>query len=147
MKREVGYLVALILVSLISVGLATWTIYELIPKVHSYGKIRVIGVQVYADAGLTQILDHIDWGVLDPGENRSQPAWIKNIGNDAQKLVMWTEAWQPVNASDWIFLSWDYGWTWIPANASIPVVFTLSVDSNIENITSFRFEIWVKGVH
>jgi len=147
MRREVGYLVALILVSLVSVGLATWTIYESIPKVHNYGKIRVIGVQVYADAGLTQILDHIDWGVLDPGENRSQPAWIKNIGNDAQKLVMWTEAWEPVNASDWIFLSWDYGGAWIPVNASIPVVFTLSVDSNIENITSFRFEIWVKGAH
>ena len=147
MRRETKYVVLLILTCLVSVGLAAYTIYEWIPKLYNYGKIRVIGIEVYAGADLTRILDIIDWGILDPGENRSHPAWIKNIGNDAQKLVMWTEAWDPVNGSDWIFLSWDYVGAWIQVNASIPVVFTLSVDPNIENITSFRFDIWVKGVH
>ena len=147
MRKETKYVIALILVSVAFVGLVAWTIYESIPKIYNYGKIRVIGVEVYADANLTQILDRIDWGMLDPGENKSHSCWIKNIGNDAQKLVMWTEAWNPVNASDWISLSWDYVGSWIPVNASVPVVFTLSVDANITGVTNFSFDIWVKGVH
>ena len=147
MRKETKYVIALILVSVAFVGLVAWTIYESIPKLYNYGKIRVIGVEVYADANLTQILERIDWGVLDPGENKSHSCWIKNIGNDAQKLVMWTETWSPVNASDWISLSWDYVGSWVAANASVPVVFTLHVDPNIDGVTNFSFDIWVKGVH
>ena len=147
MQRETKYLMALILVTIAFVGLAAWTIYESIPKIYNYGKIRVIGVEVYADANLTQTLEIIDWGMLDPGENKTHLCWIKNIGNDAQKLITWTEAWNPVNASDWITLSWDYADSWIPVNASVPVAFTLSVNLNIEGVINFSFDIWVKGVH
>jgi len=147
MRKETKYVIALILVGVAFVGALSWAIYESIPQIYNYGAVRVIGVEVYADADLKQILDRIEWGVLDLGENKSYSAWIKNIGNDAQKLVMWTEAWNPVNASDWIGLSWDYGGSWIPVNASVPVVFTLSVDANIEGVTTFSFDIWVKGVH
>jgi hypothetical protein len=147
MRKETKYVIALILLGLAFVGVVAWTIYESIPQIYNYGTIRVIGVEVYADADLTQILDRIEWGVLDPGENKSYSAWIKNIGNDAQKLVTWTEAWSPVNASDWISLSWDYVGSWVAANASVPVVLTLHVDANIEGVTNFSFDIWVKGVH
>jgi hypothetical protein len=147
MRKETKYVIALILLGLAFVGVVAWTIYESIPQIYNYGTIRVIGVEVYADADLTQILDRIEWGVLDPGENKSYSAWIKNIGNDAQKLVTWTESWNPVNTSDWISLSWDYVGSWVSVNASVPVVFTLSVDANIEGVTTFSFDIWVKGVH
>ena len=147
MRKETKYVLAILLLSVAFVGLVAWAIYESIPKIYNYGTIRVIGVEVYADADLTQILERIDWGVLDPGESKSYSCWIKNIGNDAQKLVTWTETWNPVNASDWIGLSWDYGGSWIPVNASVPVVFTLHVDPDIEGVTNFNFDIWVKGVH
>ena len=147
MRKETKYVIALILVSVAFVAALTWAIIESIPQIQNCGKIRVIGVEVYADANLTQILDRIEWGVLDPGENKSYPAWIQNIGNDAQKLVTWTETWNPVNASDWITLTWDYDGSWVPATGSIPVVFTLHVDPDIEGVTNFSFVIWVKGVH
>jgi len=147
MRKETKYFTGLILVALAFVGALSWAIYESIPQIYNYGTVRVIGVEVYADANLTQILNRIEWGVLDPGENKSYSAWIQNIGNDAQKLVTWTESWDPVNASDWISLSWDYGGSWVPVNGSIPVVFTLQIDPNIEGVTTFSFDIWVKGVH
>jgi len=72
---------------------------------------------------------------------------VKNTGNDAQKLVMWTENWNPTAAFDSIALTWNYDDSWIGVNASIPVVITLSVDANVTGVTSFSFDIWVKGVH
>ena len=115
-------------------------------QIHNVGTIRAIGVEVYADEELTTVLHEIAWGTMDPGETRSFNAWIKNTGNDAQKLVMWTEGWDPVAAQNSITLNWDYGNEWVPAGASIPVVFTLSVDSKIDGVANFSFDILVKGV-
>jgi len=116
-------------------------------RISNVGIVRVIGVEIYRDANLTKTLDSIDWGTMAPGENKSFAAWTKNTGNDIQKIVMWTEAWNPSNASNWIILTWNYGGSWIPVNASLPIVFTLSVNPAISGITSFSFEIWIKGVH
>ena len=115
-------------------------------RIRNVGTVRAIGVEVYTDETLTSVLTEIAWGTLDPGESRSFNAWVKNTGNDEQKLVMWTESWDPVDAQNSISLSWDYGDEWIPAGAVVPVTFTLSVDSGISGVTSFSFDIWVKGV-
>ena len=147
MKKGVKIVLAIVFVCGLFVGAVSFAIYQWATQVRNVGIIRVIGVEVYRDEALTEILDIVDWGTLDPGENKSVSAWVKNAGNDNQKLMMWTEAWIPMNASDWIILTWDYAMVWIPVDSSIPVVFTLSVDANITGITNFSFEIWVKGVH
>ena len=115
-------------------------------RIHNVGTIRAVGVEVYADGDLTSVLHEIAWGTLDPGETRSITAWVKNSGNDAQKLVMWTEGWVPVAAQNSISLSWDYGDEWIQVGASVPVVFTLSVDPDIRDVVNFSFEVVVQGV-
>jgi hypothetical protein len=131
----------------ILLGVVVYAAYERVKPIRNIGTIRVIGVEIYADEALTSVLNEITWGTLDPGESKSFNAWVKNTGNDAQKLVMWTENWNPTAAFDSIALSWNYDDSWIAVNASIPVVFTLSVDSNITGVTNFSFDIWVKGVH
>jgi len=128
-------------------GVVVYAAYERVKLIRNVGTIRAIGVEIYADEALTTILDEIAWGTLDPGEARSFNAWVKNTGNDAQKLVMWTENWNPTAAFDSIALTWNYDDSWIGVNASIPVVITLSVDANVTGVTSFSFDIWVKGVH
>jgi hypothetical protein len=115
-------------------------------RIHNVGTIRAVGVEVYSDGDLTSVLHEIAWGTLDPGETRSYTAWVKNSGNDAQKLVMWTEGWVPVAAQNSISLSWDYGDEWIQVGASVPVVFTLSVDPDIVDVVNFSFEVVVQGV-
>lgn len=129
------------------VGTVSYAAYNQLVQIRNVGTIRAVGVEVYADEALTKVLDEIAWGTLDPGETRSVNAWIKNTGNDAQKLVLWTENWNPTAAQNSITLTWNYTDEWIPANASIPVMFTLTVDPNITGVTSFSFDIWVKGVH
>jgi hypothetical protein len=128
-------------------GVVSYAAVNSLVQVRNVGTIRAIGVEIYADEALTQILEEIAWGTLDPGEIRSANAWVKNTGNDPQKLTLWTENWNPTTAFDSITLTWDYNASWISANASIPVMFTLAVDPNITGVTSFSFDIWVKGVH
>jgi len=74
MRKETKYFIGLILVALAFVGALSWAIYESIPQIYNYGTVRVIGVEVYVDANLTQILNWIEWGVLDPGQNKSYSA-------------------------------------------------------------------------
>lgn len=146
MEKDVKIVLATVFLCGVFVGVTSFAIYQWAHQVRNVGVIRTIGVDVYRDESLAEILDIINWGVFDPGENKGVPAWVKNTGNDAQKLVMWTESWNPTNASDWITLTWNYDGSWIPVNASISVVFTLSVDPEITGITNFSFDIWVKGV-
>jgi len=129
------------------VGTASYAIIGRVSQIRNVGTIRTMGAEVYADEALTTVLTEIAWGTLYAGEVRSFDAWVKNIGNDAQKLVMWTENWNPAAACDQITLTWNYVDSWVAVNASFPVVFTLSVDPNITDVKGFSFDIWVKGVH
>ena len=147
MKSDAKLVLATAFLCGLFVGALAFAIHQWATQVRNVGVVRVIGVQIYRDEALTDVLDIIDWGMISPGENKSVSAWVKNTGNDAQKLTMWTEAWSPTNASDWITLSWDYAGSWISVDSSIPVTFTLSVDTSITGITTFSFEVWVKGVH
>jgi hypothetical protein len=146
-KRAVPFGLLAVFVCGLLAGTASYAIIERVSQIRNIGNIRTVGVDVYRDPELTAVLDVIAWGTLDPGEVRSVEAWVKNTGNDLQKLVMWTENWNPIAAQEQLCLAWNYDDSWIAVNASFPVVFTLSVDPNITDVTSFSFDIWVKGVH
>jgi len=60
-------------------------------------------------------------------------------------LSMYTSNWSPLNASDYMILSWDYGGQSIGVGEVVRVTFTLSVDASIEGITSFSFDITIVG--
>ena len=115
-------------------------------RIRNVGTIRAVGVQVYADAGLTTVLTEIAWGTLDPGESRSFNAWIKNTGNDAQTLMMLTDSWVPAAAQNSISLSWSYNNVVIQPGAAVAVTFTLAVNPSISGVANFSFDIVVQGV-
>jgi hypothetical protein len=146
-KLSVPLVLLTVFVCGLLVGTASYAIIDRVTQIRNIGAVRAIGVEVYTDEALTEVLAEIVWGTLDPGEVRSVDAWVKNTGNDAQKLVMWTENWTPTVAQDWMVLEWNYDGSWIMVNASVPVVFTFFVDPNITDVTRFGFDIWVKGVH
>jgi len=135
----VGFSVAALLVGAV-IGASTL-------KIRNVGTIRATaGLQVYADEGLTTVLTEISWGVLDPGQSRTFNAWVQNSGNVAQGLALSTEGWSPLGAGNSISLSWDYGGAPLPAGASIPVVFTLSVSPSISGVSGFSFDVVIEAV-
>lgn len=111
----------------------------------STGTIQTVGVGVYTTYQSSTPLTAIPWGTLDPGASQNFVCYIRNEGSTASTLSMYTSNWNPSAASDYITLSWDYNNQPINPDDVIEVTFTLTVDANIEGITSFSFAITIVG--
>ncbi|MEM3760153.1 MAG: hypothetical protein QXZ02_03460 [Candidatus Bathyarchaeia archaeon] len=109
------------------------------------GAVKAIGVGVYWDATCSQAVSAIDWGILEPNASKNVTVYVRNEGNSAITLSLQTANWNPLNASDYVFLSWDYGGQAIAANSVIPVVLTLSISPNIQGVKSFSFDIIISA--
>ena len=113
--------------------------------VSNAGTVKAIGVSVYWNSECTNPLSSIGWGMLEPGSSKNVTCYIRNEGNSASTLSMYTSNWNPSNASDYISLSWDYGGQPLNPDEVVQVMFTLSVSASIEGITSFGFDITIVG--
>jgi hypothetical protein len=111
--------------------------------VSNAGTVRAFGVGAYQDSGCTNALSSIDWGTLETGSSKDVTCYVRNELSSASTLSMYTSNWSPLNASDYMSLSWDYGGQYIEVDEVVQVTFTLSVDANIEGITNFSFDITI----
>lgn len=129
-----GILVATVIITVLVV---TFTL-----RIPSTGKIKAIGLAVYKDAGATEPLTAIDWGVLGPGDSAVASCFIKSLSNMNVNVTMRTENWNPTAAAQYISITWDY-----PADRAlapgelIKVTFTLKVSSAITGITNFASDL------
>jgi hypothetical protein len=109
------------------------------------GVVRAIGVGVYWDAGMTDKVTTIDWGVLDPGTQKTVTVYIQNEGNSAITLTQSTLDWNPSSASAYVTLTWDYNGQAISAGDSLRVTLTLTISSSIIGVYNFNFNIEITG--
>jgi hypothetical protein len=111
--------------------------------VSNAGTVRAFGVGVYRDSKCTNALVSIDWGTLEPGSSEDVTCYVRNELSSVSTLSMYTSNWSPLNASDYMSLTWDYGGQSIEVDEVAQVTFTLSVDTSIEGITNFSFDITI----
>jgi len=104
------------------------------------------GLGVYQEDSGSVVLSSVSWGTLQPGESQNVICYIKNEGNSATIISLDTSNWSPTNAESYLNLNWDYNGYPIAPDAVIPITLTLSVDSNIEGISTFSFDITIVGV-
>jgi len=114
-------------------------------SITNVGTMKTVGVGVYWDAALTNQVSSINWGVLEPGSNKTVSVYIRNEGNSAVTLSLQTSNWNPTNASTHMTLSWDYNGQSINVGSSILVKLTLSVSASISGINNFSFDIVIIG--
>jgi len=104
-----------------------------------------LGIGVYEDPNITTPLTQIDWGTITPASVVSvyKNVFIKNIGQKDCKLSMKTENWNPIEASNHIWLSWSYDNMPIRKENITLITFGLHVNSSIisTGITNFSFDI------
>ena len=62
------------------------------------GRIATINVDIFRDAGLTQRLTFVDWGVLVPGESMNHSAYVASPGNMPVNISCYAEDWSPAVA-------------------------------------------------
>ena len=144
-QRKFFISILVLSIGLVAASLVAFAMMQWSHRIRNVATLKVVGVSVYKDVNLTILLTEIDWGVVESGETRDFSAYIKNESNVPLSLAMRTESWEPANASSFIGLAWDYSGGLIPVDGSVPVTFSLSVDSAISGITSFSFTIVIIG--
>jgi len=134
------FVVAVIVVSMLSFT-GVWALFSRTFRISNYATIKTVGVEVYWDSSLTQLVTSIDWGKLEPNENKTVRIYIKSIANVPSTLALSTENWIPSNASLFMRLSWNYNDIVLNPGDVLPVDLTLSVSPSITGITNFSFDI------
>jgi hypothetical protein len=113
--------------------------------ISNVGSLKTIGIGAYWDENLTNRVDGINWGTLEPGDQKSFSIYLHNEGNSAVTLSESTSDWNPSEAATYLTLSWNYNGQAIEADKNLQVTLTLSVSANITGITNFSFNIIVVG--
>ena len=123
-----------------TVAVMQWT-----RRIPNSATLKLVGVGVYKDVDFTIPVTSIDWGLVEPGEQKNYTAYIKNESNVPINLNLWTEDWDPANASSFITLTWSYDGTKIAVDDSIAVTFVLDINATISGIDAFAFTIVIVG--
>jgi len=142
-RTEVIVVSALLTLIVYTLSLSVLALVQTSRTVPNTGTIKAIGVGVYWDNGCTTPVPSINWTIVEPGSNNSRTVYIRNEGSTAANLSMTVpkSSWNPLNASSYMTLKWDYNNQTLNVNQVIPVKFTLSVLDSIAGITNFSFDI------
>ena len=148
---ERGKAVAIAALALISYTLALCAVGQVMSLLQAnktlsnVGAVKAVGVGVYWDSSCVNTVASINWGTLEPGSIETVDVYIRNEGNSASTLSMYTENWTPASASTYMTLDWDYSGQSLNPDEVVAVTFTLTVSSSIQGITSFSFDIVIVG--
>jgi len=115
-------------------------------KMQSVASIKTINVKVYWNQNCTQPATLIDWGILEPSSSKTFTVYVKSSSNVPMTLLIYTENWLPVNASDYMTFTAEPNNVIIEASEIIAVNLTLTIASDIEGITNFSFDITFNGI-
>ena len=119
--------------------------YPTTETISNVGSLKTIDIEAYWDANLTNRVNGINWGLLEPGGQKSFSIYLHNEGNSAVTLSESTSNWNPSATATYLTLSWDYNGQTIEADKNLQVTLTLSVSADITGITNFSFDIIVVG--
>jgi len=144
MKNKIGK--CLIILAILTMSIVTYALLTTFITIPAIGGIKTIGIEAYEDSNCTIKILQIDWGLLSPGESKNFTIYLKNEGNIGVILSLTTDNWNPIEASNYIVLTWNYtNGTIISPNEVIALILTLTVDSTITDIASFSFDIIITG--
>lgn len=138
-SQEKTYVAVAVVVAIIVVAGLLIVVYTRIP---TRGRIKAIGVKVYAGPDLTTEVSAIDWGTLEPGGGVEAYVWVKSLSNSPANLTIYTENWIPPEAESFLTLSWNIVTPYlIQPDEVVAVTLTLTVSGDIVGIDTFTFDI------
>lgn len=139
-----GVLLLAVCLALVS-GLAVSGLLTVSVTLSSSGSVKAINVEVFWDAGCTQVVSSVDWGTPEPGDSVSTTVYVRNSGTAPMTLNMSCSGWSPVEAGSYLALGWDRDGAVLAAGEVVPAVLTLSVSDLVTGITDFSFDIVIQG--
>jgi len=109
------------------------------------GLVKGIGVGIYWNSACTNTTTSINWGLLEPGSNKTVTVYIRNEGNAVATLSMAAQNWNPTNTSTYLTLNWNYAGQTLSVGQILQVKLTLVISPNISGITNFSFDTTVSA--
>lgn len=137
-------LLSILLATVLIIG--TMAYLQEVKVIPSKGYVKTIGVEVYWDQEATELVTEIDWGILEPAENKTTLLYIRNEQNTNVTLSLNTTNWNPIEARDYITLSWNYTIQMLEPTEIMPVALILSVSESIKDVDSFSFDIIITAI-
>lgn len=132
---------AFALVALTSVIFGTVSsVIQISKTVPNAGSVKGIGVGIYWDQACTNKTSSINWGLLDPGSNKTVTVYVRNEGNAPATLSKTIQNWNPSTATSYMSLNWSYAGQTLSVNQVLQVKLTLLVLSSISGISNFSFD-------
>ena len=114
--------------------------------IYNTGKIKTINIGVYKEYECSEILSHIDWGVIEPNQKLNYTIFVKNEANTEITLKLNITNFIPEIASNYIELTWDYEGQTLLINEIKQITLTLyAMAESDKNIKDFSFDIIVIG--
>jgi len=113
------------------------------PPIVIKATIEAPSIGVYWDSGCTNKVEAVDWGALYLDSVNSVETYVRNEGEAPIYFSLDTTSWQPLIASNYLSLDWNYAQQKVRPGDIVPVKFSLSVSANTRSITSFIFNIVV----
>jgi hypothetical protein len=107
------------------------------------GSIKGVGVGIYSDLTCNNPKSSIDFGVLEPGSQKDFPFYLRNEGNTDLSLSMTSNNWDPVEAEDYLSLTWDREGQQTYPGQVVRCVLTLSVSEDIHDISNYIVTITI----
>ena len=138
----------LVLVSVLNVSIFAFQTTE---QIASNGNIVVgEGLRLTQNLGKGDVvpeqITELYWGDMSPGGTSIQSLVVTNIASYSMQLSFSTYNWFPVNASQFLTLTWDYDGEILAPNESVTIYFQMYADELIDGITNFNCEIMFTGV-
>jgi len=141
------YLIAILafLIGVVSTLFVVTALFQANVQIRSVAAIKTVGVAAYWDPAFTVPVVNVDWGIIEPGDTKNASCYIVNTSNVPVILTLTTDNWMPMNASNFIRLTWNYDEQPIPVSGYTPITFSLHVDAATTGIAAFSFDITITG--
>ena len=137
-------LVIFVLVASVMVA-STFALFTIQKNIPGTGSIKGLGLGIYWDQQCENPTSEIDFGLLEPGSQKDYTLYLRNEGNTVLTLNMTPKNWNPTEAANYMTLTWNREGHQISPDQVISFVITLSVSSNIQDISSFSLDITISG--
>ena len=135
----ISVLVASVLVA------STFALLTIQKNIQGSGSIKGVGLGVYWDPQCENATSSIAFGLLDPGSYKDFTLYLKNEGNTVLILNMTSKNWNPIEAANYMSLTWNREGQQVSPDQVISFAIRLSVSSNIQDISSFSLDITISG--
>lgn len=107
--------------------------------------VKSINIGVYWDVNCTDPVGGIDWGVIEPDENKTVEVYVRNEGNWEATLSIWAANWSSLEVEGFMSFTSDYQGQPLGVNQVLPVAFVLSVSAETKDVDSFAFDIVIEA--